>query len=362
MKRTGMVAALVLLVASACGPASGRVATGSPSAGRSTAPVLATLDRTCSLPIATVDAPAGGTMGSGVVGGGGFVEFPSRKFVSDVASMSTFVSGHWVPVPRSWVSPDGSRFAYVINNGEAIAHVVTIATGQETTITVTPPTSVASPARVLQSGEKVVAFESDGIYLETVPANSDVAPYGLALLDPVTGGYEPHLFRWVDSIAGPMSPEHSYLTVHNGIAYSGSQVKGSDTIPNLGPLPHFNEIFSTPLYGFRYGMGQVWSSDSWVWLIGFDGDEQPIVAAESASSYRIYTGNLFGDGLVSAPVFVGKPGDPNNPTGAVGDGRGIWFGSDSGVIWYYPGAGAQFEPVAVAPFHPVRIAGLCAAE
>ena len=44
---------------------------------------------------------------------------------------------------------------------------------------------------------------------------------------------------------------------------------------------------------------------------------------------------------------------------AIGDGRGIWFGSRSGLIWYYPGGGAAFEAVAKAPFAPVDVAGPC---
>lgn len=330
---------------SACSPGS-PIPAGSPST--SSVP-LTPLSFLCNLPTAASNAPADGNPHDGVVGVGGFVTFPSAIFKRDPMSMTTFMSGRWWPVPRSWISPDGSKYSYVLNNPDAVIHVVNTFSSVDTAIA--PRSSVASGARINIGGAKtILAFEKEGIYLESVILNSDRAPFGLALLDPTTGNYQ-------DLFNGQAA---QFIAVHNGYAYFGEGALGADKIPVLGPPPYWNELAVVRLDGSSIGSqsGGAYMPDSWLRIVGFDGGDQPIMSAQSATSYRIYTGAMFSQSVF--PVFVGRTGDPDNPIGpVVADGRGIWFGSASGVIWYYPGGGAAFERVAIAPFHPVHPAGPC---
>jgi hypothetical protein len=92
--------------------------------------VAATLS--CRLPIS-----------NGQPGSGGFVIFPSAKFQADPASgvrsdavygMSfDLAAGKWLPVPRSYISPDGTRYAYWDWQSRSIV-AVSVANGAETQI------------------------------------------------------------------------------------------------------------------------------------------------------------------------------------------------------------------------------------
>jgi hypothetical protein len=286
-----------------------------------------------------------------VVGSGGFIDFPSAAFVRDAKSMTTYSSGKWLPVPANWISPNGQDYAYVVNSPNPVVHVVGIATGSDQSFELVMQSTDASAARRAPTAKAVLAFESDGIYLESVVLNSDAAPYGLAVLDPSIGLYTD------PSPAG--NGTTAFIAVHDRLAYTGDAANGADLIPPLGPNPHWNEIEVVSVDGPVGEIhGGAYIADSWLRIPGFDGGDRPVLSAESRKSYRIFTGALFGS--LPSPVYVGKPGDPNNPTGpAVSQGNGMWFGSASGVIWYYPGGGAPFEQVALAPTHPVRVAGKC---
>src|SRR5215831_6454768 len=98
----------------------------SPSASQ--VPLASTLS--CKLPIS-----------SGQLGSGGFLTFPQAAFTADPSSaVKTDTSyglsfdravAKWVPVPRSWVSPDGARYAYWDWQTHSV-QAVAIATGTET--------------------------------------------------------------------------------------------------------------------------------------------------------------------------------------------------------------------------------------
>jgi hypothetical protein len=361
--RSVIVLAAALLLPISCGQVSRAFASPSASAGLSASPPATMVDLgfSCQLPVAASNAPADGRPQDGVVGTGGFINFPSGTFARDPKSMTTYVSGKWVPVPRSWVSPDGRRYTYVVNNPEPVVHVVTIATGGDETIAIPSPAPTASGSRSAPTPKKVVAFESEGIYLETIVPNSEGLPHGLSLLQPDTGAYDVSAVHIPDPVGASFYVDRSWVAVHNGIAYTGNA--NTRDIPMNGSAPYWNELEGRPVDPRgTYGAGFAYSPDAWLRIIGWDGDGQPVLSAESADKYLIYTGSVFGETwkFTSPPVFAGTPGDQNNPTGpAVGDGRAIWFGSDAGIVWYYGGGGAPFERVALAQVHPVRIAGPC---
>jgi hypothetical protein len=311
------------------------------------------LAMSCRLPVAPANAPADGNAQHGTTGGGGFVIFPSASFSRDRQSLSTFdaQSGRWLPVPRPWVRP-GTKYAYVVNSPQPVVHVVTIATGTDTTMPI--PDRVTSAARIAAGPLAVLAFEPEGIYFVHPVLNSDAQPRGLVFMDPDSRSY----FDPVQMVR----PEDAYLAVHNSFAYLATNGNGSQNLAQKGPPPYWNEIFAHKIYGFwidRGIQGGAYRNDAWLRLLGFDGGEQAVMSAESATEYAVYSGALFGN-QTPTKIFSGRAGDPDNPIGpAIGDGRGIWFSSASGVIWYYPGSGAPVQPVAVVPFSPVRVAGPC---
>src|SRR5215472_8026785 len=135
---------------------------GLPSSSSSASPVPLASTLSCKLPIS-----------NGQLGSGGFLTFPEAAFTADpssaVKSDSSYglsfdrAVGKWVPVPRSWVSPDGSRYAYWDYQTRSV-QAVAIATGAET-ILGPRPNGAASAARLNTSGGwQVVEALDTGVY------------------------------------------------------------------------------------------------------------------------------------------------------------------------------------------------------
>jgi hypothetical protein len=104
---------------------------------------------------------------------GGFVTFPQGTFTADPASAvkADNVYGlsfdravaKWVPVPRSWVSPDGARYAYWEWQTRSM-QAVAIAAGAESTLG-PKPNGAASAARLnTDAGWTPIEALDSGIY------------------------------------------------------------------------------------------------------------------------------------------------------------------------------------------------------
>jgi len=141
-----------------------------PSPSASPVPLASTLS--CKLPIS-----------SGQLGSGGFLTFPEAAFTADPSSAvktDTLYGlsfdravAKWVPVPRSWVAPDGSRYAYWDWQTRSVQAVV-IATGAETNLG-PRPNGAASAARLNASGGwQVVEALDAGVY--AVPSSYPPTP------------------------------------------------------------------------------------------------------------------------------------------------------------------------------------------
>jgi len=310
--------------------------------------------------VASPQAPVDGSAKDGVAGSGGFVTFPSASFTRDSKSLATYAAGKWLPVPRESVSSDETRYAYVVNSPDPFLHVVTIATGREVVIPLEPLITAATAARTRPgSGRAVLGFEPEGVYVQNVFLYSDSHPYGLALVEPASGNY-------VDPV-GALSGNGEYIAVHGGYLYSG-ETADYTTAPRTAKEPYWHLIMMMQLkgadiMGLPIQVAEAWRSGGVVRLVGYAAPDVPFFAEETSTLYAVDMVYRVSDRSFSGQtveVFTGHPGDPNNPTGpAVWDGNGTWFGSDSGVIWYYPDGGGAFMPVAIAPIHPVMIAGPC---
>lgn len=92
-------------------------------------------------------------MSTGTPATGGWVTFPGGSFTSDPASNASLAGvtlygmtympalGKWIPVPRSWVSPDGLKYAYPVESAIRIVRV-----GQPTLVLPCPNPTFSSPS------------------------------------------------------------------------------------------------------------------------------------------------------------------------------------------------------------------------
>jgi hypothetical protein len=284
----------------------------------------------------------------GVVGRGGFITFPAGTFQTDPQSRGTYDAavGKWLPVPYSWIAPDGSAYAYTDG---ATAHLVNAKTNLSR--------SVPLPHQAM-----VIGYDTSGVYLVQVTPNTDANRLGLDLLDPITGA----------ASYTQLHPGHqlSYTIVHDGFAYVVEGSENSGQFPTDGPKPIGNGILRSALSrsadaAYYLALTSVMSiNDAAMQILGFDGGEQPVLAARRTDYYRIYTAaSIRNGGTPSGPAgppqYDGPPKAEWNPAGpARGDKHGIWFASKSGSIWFYA-AGKPMQRVAQLPMRSPTIAGPC---
>ena len=314
-----------------------------------TPPALSAVNFSCRLPIASADAPLDGKQADGQTGKGGFITFPNMTFQTDPTSLGSYdpAARKWLPVPFSWISPDGSAYAYT----DGAAYVVN--TGNETRKSFGLP----YPAMV-------VAYDTSGVYLEHVIPFSDANPHGIGLLDPSSGAY-------TQIFAPGTSDEQLWFSIeHGGLGYVLELNQSWGNPPTDGAKPIGNELFqvnldpSAPMFVFGGAVSVMSIADAAIMLVGFDGGDQPVLSARSTSYYRIYTAASIQTGGTPSmpsgpPEYEGPPTADWNPTGpARGDMHGIWFTSKSGSLWLYvPGKG--MERVAQLPMLSPIIAGPC---
>jgi hypothetical protein len=356
------VGLLISLLGSACGakpvslspqsPAPASAARlGAPPSPFAAPPALSAVNFSCRLPIASSDAPFDGKQADGRKGTGGFITFPNATFQTDLASLGSYdpAARKWLPVPFSWISPDGSAYAYTDG---ATGYVTDAGSGTRKSF------GLPYPAMV-------VAYDTSGVYVEHVIPFSDANPRGIGLLDPSSGAYA-QLFP-----PGTADEQQWFSVERGGIGYVLQLNQFWGNPPVDGARPIGNELYrvdlnqSAPPFVFG-GLVSVMSiADAAIMLVGFDGGDQPVLSARSTSYYRIYTAASIQIGGTPSmpsgpPEYEGPPTADWNPTGpALGDTHGIWFTSKSGSIWLYvPGKG--MKRVAQLPMQSPIIAGPCA--
>ena len=353
---TGRLLAIALvLVTAACSGSTGQASkpSASPSATPSaTVTVLPTAPGgTTDLPVTQVgfncSLPAVVTAGGGdfVSYNGGFISFPAGTFAQDPNGLittgssqqvvetkatpvlrgvpqggSTFYDAaahRWVPVSAAQSSPDGSTYAYVVQNGSsATFHIVDVAHATERTFTeVVPNVGVAN-------GVQVMDYDGSGVYF--VVTQFEGYPAGVWRLDALTGK--------VTALARVAN----VMAVRGGYAWGGA-VNPHDPSPPKVPASRslFNSIVQVNLSNgaqteWFYSPGRSetllgLASGRPVINIG-DGPDFPAVGGEirlldHASSGAEDTGQLvYGGGVALS--------DPQ------ADGDRLWFGSDRGIYLY----------------------------
>ena len=286
------------------------------------APVIPLIQVTCTLPVY-----------AGPPGSGGFISFPSGSFTPDPKSSVTlpspspgspsplppvgpgpgygygypglswdFAQKKWLPVPSSWVTPDGSKYAFTSPNS---IYVQDVAGGA-----------------LVELGEgkawSILGVFSDGVYaVNPQLAGLWVLPYSSAPRQISTTGY------WQ-----AVSTQAAYGTETSAVPQGVST-----TIIRLdlktGAIDR--NWFTQP------------ASSSYV--AGFDGQGNAIVYVSSFSGQGSGVWITTGSGIATAVMGTGNGVFVNGPP--VADSHGVWFsasiqdfnGTTGGQVLYVPNSG-----------------------
>jgi hypothetical protein len=302
---------------------------------------------TCSLP--AVLTSAGGDFASY---NGGFISFPAGTLAQDPNGLITTGSSQqevetratpvlrgvpqvgptfydaavhrWVPVSAAQSSPDGSTYAYAVQNGSsATFHIVDVAHDTERTF------NEAVPSVGVATGVQVMDYDGSGVYFAVTQFEG--YPVGVWRLDASTGK------------VAALARVANVMAVRGGYAWGGA-VDPHDPSPPKVPASRslFNSIVQVNLSNgaqteWFYSPGRSetllgLASGRPVINIG-DGPDFPAVGGEirlldHPSSGAEDTGQLvYGGGVALS--------DPQ------ADGDRLWFGSDRGVYLYTADGGLQ---------------------
>jgi len=311
---------LVLAGCSAGGNGSAISPTPTPTAPPTAAPsATPTKSASCKLPVASGDAPTDGNPAHGQAGSGGFLTMPGGTFTKDPQSLAAYDSAvsKWLPVPRAWISPDGTHYAWPENQPGAgpvtgIIHVVEIATGADKTFYVPAPSMP-------------VSYEASGVFVTRIVPNSDAPPQGLSKLDPGTGDFK------------QLAADGNWSALGGGFAFGGDVDSGvAQPPPATGPGELYNRVRKLELATGTVTPIQSYPGSS-VRVLGVLGTN-PIVGVHTATGHY----------QVQVPAVIydqaGAQSVPTDPI--VVDGTNVWFSGQQG-IFKWDGSGQVSDPIAV---------------
>ena len=320
----GLLVLTGLLVLAGCSAGGTGSAVSSPTASgtplSSAAPTATPTAAGCKLPVASGDAPTDGNPAHGTTGNGGFLAIPAGTFTLDPGSLAAYDSAvsKWVAVPRAWISPDGTRYAWpeyraVGGPATGIIHVVEIASGADKTFNVPAPSMP-------------VSYEAAGVFITRVVPASDAPPQGLSMIDPTSGSFKQFI------------ADGNWTALGGGFAYGGD-IDTSVAVPAAsGPGEVHNRVRKIEL-----ATGAVTPVMSYpgsnVRVLGVRGTN-PIVSVLTPAGHR----------QIQVPaVIYDQPTSPDEPVDPiVVDGPAIWF-SGHKAVYRWDGSGVLGAPIPVAP-------------
>lgn len=308
----------------ACGPAS---AAATPRQSPSTVP------HASSPPASVVGAPAadqGAELSCRVPisgfnpGSGGFVTFPGGRFTPEPASnvplpANTVSTGaytydrafsRWLPVPRDWVSPDGTRYAFSDRDG--VVHVVDVASGADRRLVLA--------GGVIDPSERwtVIDFESDAVYLTASPRQGGF-PIGLWVSSPTDGS--------VRQLA-----DRGYWQALDPTAAWGTPDAPTSAGAGDATLLRLDLKTGANVAWFRGGAAQLV-------VLGLDG-ASPLVMTTTAGSTEVWSVPAPGS---STKIYSGPGQEAQAALRVIGtgvkDAHGLWLGSPDGLLLYVQGTG-----------------------
>ena len=353
----------MLLATAACGGSTGHASRPSPSPSTSPSATVTVLPAAtpgdgADLPVTqvgfTCSLPAVVTIGGGdsISYQGGFISFPAGTFTQDPNGLITtgssaqavstratpLLSGvpqngppfydaavhRWVPASAAQSSPDGSSYAYAIQNGSSAAfHIVDVAHATDKAF------AVAVPNVGTTNGVQVMEYDGSGVYF--VVTQVEAYPIGVWWLDAGTGK--------VTTLARVAN----VMAVRGGYAWGGAFDPHDPSPPSaIAGRSLFN---STVQVNLSNGAQTAWlyspgrsetllglASGRPVINIGDGPDYQPL-GGEIRLLDHPSTGSEDGGQLVyGGGLALGSP---------QADGDRLWFGSDRGVYLYTAGGALQ---------------------
>jgi hypothetical protein len=264
----------------------------------------------------------------GQQGSGAFINFPSGAITADSSSSNLHVDGggvdwfgltydnavnRWLPVPSTWVTPEGTLYAYALDLESHATNFM---------IEVNAQTGTPSQLGGVGTGWQVIGMSSTTIYAE-----------------PIQG---PGL--WMQSISGDFSPKlinDDYWSAASGFYAYGSPIPDGGAILRMDVrnptqrVPWFNKSNSAAIIGF------VGSGDPVIWT----GTDLWIASAPGQAT-RIGSG-----ALPLSPKASGRP--IRGALAPVPDSHGLWFSTTDGIYLY---AGGQTTKVSSLV---AQVAGAC---
>ncbi len=270
---------------------------------------------------------------------------PSGAFAVDAASSGGFdhQQSRWLPTSYFAISPDGSRYAYAEpataspGGGPPLAgvvHIIDVATGTD------HPAAIPGPVAV-------VAWTATGIYVEAIVPQSDAPPAGLSVINPVTNAFDHQV-----------TSTGFWQIVGDHFAY-GANVDPADPSPPVqngpGPVPG-DRIEKLDLASGTV-THVVTINGNRVFPVGLDASQNPFVGANTTAGYRILATPF------ATPLFTGTDIDTTpgqvDPTSALTDSTGTWFGSIAGVIYHIGPSDSALHQIAATGLGSAGLAGPC---
>lgn len=260
---------------------------------------------------------------AGGPGSGGFLVFPDRSFIGDPRSGVTVPSpapgspspppqgpggpgyfyglsydpavARWLPVPRTWMAPDGKHYAYP-DFSDGIEVVDTVSNTQ---------TKVGAGKHW-----QVIALQAEGVYAE------EPSLAGLWLLT-------------FSGAASQVTPDGYWTAVGGGAAY------GTDTSSVPNGVPTVIVRFDLKTHS-KQNWFEVTNASSTVF--GFDVSGRPIINVQGFGNYQSELWLVTGLGLAEVLAYN------NNFSGPpVGDSHGIWIMNYQAAFLFVEGQGLLLE-------------------
>jgi hypothetical protein len=289
----------------------------------------------CRLPVTTFTRNGGSSSSQN-----GFISIPSGSFTPDATGEGGSYDGaygKWVPVPRSFVLPDGA--AYVIEqqapDSHYEIHLVQVASGADKVILQMPYDNAYS----------VLAFRPEGIYLVPLLHRSGL-PQGLWLLSATTAT--------ITEIPG--GGNLAWRLIDGGGAW-GSPVG----VDRLDRLDLFTGVVTT---WFQHpvqppvGIGSGYGPD----IVAFDRSQRPLVELypPAAAGATPLPELWLASGPGQATKLTGMPLTDRVLTPGISDSHGTWLVGSDGFYLYTDAGFKRAAPNPPGPVGEFQIAGGCA--
>jgi hypothetical protein len=269
----------------------------------------------------------------GAQGSGGFISFPDGRVASDDTSNVVTPGGYWfgltydsavkrwLPVPRAWVSPDGTIYFFAEPRaGNNKMFEVNAQTGTAAELGITP----------LGYGWQVIAVTTDYAFAKFLTSHEGV---------------------YIMPIAAPYT---QLRTIIGGFwsAASGVYVFGT-TVPDGGAIVRMDarqQAMGSPPVGTQAWFNKSNSAQ----ILGVDGSGNPVIwtgtemwiATGPDQATRISTRSPL-------PITTSQGAPINGANAPVADSHGLWFSTTDGIYLY---AGGQTTKVSNLV---AQVAGAC---